>query len=140
MVASFSLHSLWWNIFSYAGTSVRLNQCSMEVAEGNFGIFQGGEGGEIIWISHAQSTYHISITFLSYFLAYFFLAYFKVERVERDNLNFPCSIYQSKLTRLNVQNFCGSPSVQIYCIFTISATISFMISYILHPYFMQFHP
>ena len=43
----------------------------------------------------------------------------RLERVPGDNLNFPCSIYQSKLPRLNVQNFCGSPSVQIYCTFSI---------------------
>ena len=106
-------------------TLARLIWCSMEATNGNSYISQlvesstassrrGGEFFEILNSPYSHIT-HISR---------------QRERV-LDNLNFPCSIYQSKLPQLNVQNFCGSPHPQAQICFEFTTSFLLGIFFIL---------
>ena len=87
-------------------TSANLIRCPMGATNGNSYISQlvessraSSKGGEEFF--EILNSPYSHITHISR----------QRERV-LDNLNFPCSIYQSKLPQLNVQNFCGSPHPQ----------------------------
>ena len=100
-------------------TSANLIRCSMGATNGNSYISQlvessrasskrGGEFFEILNSPYSHIT-HIS----------------RQRESVLDNLNFPCSIYQSKLPQPNVQNFCGSPHPQAQICFEF--TTSFLL-------------
>ena len=101
-------------------TSAKLIRCSMGATNGNSYISQ------LVESSRASSKGGGRVIRNSEFSIFPYYPYFKAEGESvLDNLNFPCSIYQSKLPQLNVQNFCGSPHPQAQICFEF--TTSFLV-------------
>ena len=108
-------------------TSANLIRCSMGAANGNSYLSQ------LVESSRASSKREGGgVLRNSEFSIFPYYPYFKAEG-ERvlDNLNFPCSIYQSKLPQLNVQNFCGSPHPQAQICFEFTTSFLLGIFFIL---------